>query len=77
MTLHDRLHQLASALPSDDAGIFLNRADLLALLEEDGSDWKIPRSALRDYLTAQTETNDPPSKAGEVEIGDWRKIQRT
>ena len=116
MTLHERLRQLASALPSDDAAVSFTRAGLLALLEEDGTpatptrdltveevadetgrapstirgwliskaifgyklnrrDWRIPRSALRDYLTAQTETNDPPSETGEVEIADWRKMR--
>ena len=114
MTLHDRLRQIASALP-DDAGIFLNRTDLLALLEEDGTpatptrdltveevaedtgrapstvrgwliagalrgfklnnrDWRIPRPALRDYLTAQTETSDPPREIGEVDITAWRNV---
>ena len=113
--MHDRLRQLASALPSDDAAVSFTRADLLALLAEDGRpatrtrdltveevaeetgrapstvrgwlisgalrgfklnnrDWRIPRPALRDYLTAQTETNDPPSEAGEVDITAWQKV---
>ncbi len=117
MTLQDRLRQLASALPSDDAAVSFTRADLLALLEEDGTpatctrdltveevaeevgrkpstvrgwliagalrgsyklngrDWRIRRSALREYLTAQTETNNPPSEAGEVDIAAWRKVR--
>ena len=35
MTLHDRLRQLASALPSDDSAVTLTRADLVALLEDE------------------------------------------
>ncbi len=115
MTLHHRLRQLASALPSDDAAVSFTRADLLALLEEDGTpatptrdltveevaeetgrapstvrgwlisgalrgfklnnrDWRIPRPALRDYLTAQTDTSDPSLETGEVDITAWRKV---
>ena len=116
MTLHDRLRQLASALPSDDAAVSFTRADLLALAEEDeapatpardltveevaeemgrapstvrgwlitgalrgyklnGRDWRVPRPALRDYVTARTETNDPPSEGGEVDITAWRRVR--
>ena len=117
MTLQDRLRQLASALPSDDAAVSFTRADLLALLEQDGTpatptrdltveevaaetsrapstirgwlisgalrgsyklngrDWRIRRSALREYLDGQAETNDPPSEAGEVDIAAWRKVR--
>ena len=115
MTLRDRLRQLASALPSDDAAVSFTRSDLLALLDEDGisaapardlsveevaeetrrapstvrgwlisgaligfklnqRDWRIPQSALRNYLKAQTETSDPPRETGEVDIAAWRKV---
>ena len=59
MTLHDRLRQLASALPSDDAGIFLNRADLLTLAEEGG----VPATPTRDLTTKEVahETHRAPS----------------
>ncbi len=41
MTLHDRLRQLASALPSDDSAVTITRADLLALLERDSRETEV------------------------------------
>ena len=113
MTLHDRLRQLASALPSDDSAVTITRADLMALLEEggdpatlgsdltaqetgrarstvrgwliagmlrgyklNGRDWRIPRAALRDYLTAQTRAWEPPGGTGNVDITAWRRAGR-
>ena len=41
-----------------------------------GRDWRVTRSALREYLTAQSsETGGPPPDAGEVDIADWRRVR--
>ncbi len=36
MTIHERLRQLAAALPSDEAAVTFTRADLVALLDSEG-----------------------------------------
>jgi excisionase family DNA binding protein len=38
-----------------------------------GRDWRVPSSALRDYLTGQTETGRPPTDSGDVDITAWRR----
>ena len=49
MTLHERLRQLALALPSDDASVTITRAALLALVEEDGA----PEAPVRDLTVEE------------------------
>ena len=119
MSLHDRLLQIVTALPSDGAAVTLTRADLLALLEGEGQgelhpengrdltvsevaeemgrspstvrgwliagdlrgfklnnrDWRVPRSALREYLDAQAaEPEDQDEQRDPVDISAWRRV---
>ena len=37
-------------------------------------DWRVPRSALRDYVTKQIEMSGPPSETSEVDITAWRRV---
>jgi excisionase family DNA binding protein len=39
-----------------------------------GRDWRVPRSALREYLDRQAEPEPEPSPA-EVDIGAWRTLR--
>lgn len=43
-----------------------------------GRDWRVPRSALRDYLTGQTAGAQPetPPDTEDVDIGAWRKLRK-
>ena len=41
MTLRERLRQLASALPSDGSAVTITRADIVALLEDDGRETEV------------------------------------
>ena len=61
MTLHDRLRQLASALPSDDSAVTITRADLLALLERDSRETEV--GSTRDLTVEEVadETSRAPS----------------
>ena len=82
MTLYDRLRQLASALPSDDAAVSFTRADLLALLEDDGRETEV--DSTRDLTVEEVahETHRAPSTVrgwlisgalrGHKFHGDWR-----
>ena len=39
-------------------------------------DWRIPRTALRDYLDAQaTQEDEPARRVGKVDITAWRKVR--
>ncbi len=67
MTFHDRLRQLASALPSDDSAVTITRADLLALLERDSRETEV--GSTRD-LTVE-EVADETSRAPSTVRG-WR-----
>ena len=61
MTLHDRLRQLASALPSDDSAVTITRADLVALLERDSRETEV--GSTRDLTVEEVadETSRAPS----------------
>ena len=118
MTLKERFRQLASALPSDDSAVTITRADIVALLEDDGRgtevasardltveevaketgrapstvrdwlisgalcgyklngrDWRVARSALRQYLEAQaTKVSETPDDEGTVDVAAWRRV---
>jgi excisionase family DNA binding protein len=41
-----------------------------------GRDWRVPRAALVDYLSKQTEATDPSSETAEVDITAWRSVRR-
>ena len=119
MTLKERLRQLASALPSDASAVTITRADIVALLEDDGRgtevastrdltveevaketgrapstvrdwlisgalcgyklngrDWRVARSALRQYLDAQsTHATETPGEVGKADITAWRRVR--
>lgn len=82
MTLEDRLRQLASALPSDDSAVTFTRADIIALLEDDGTETEV--GSTRDLTVAEVahETHRAPSTVrtwlcsgalhGHKFHGDWR-----
>lgn len=38
-------------------------------------DWRVPRSALREYLDAQRRPNDP-TPDGDVDLGAWRTVRQ-
>jgi excisionase family DNA binding protein len=38
-------------------------------------DWRVPRSALRDYVAAQQKAEPSTAPAGPVDISAWRKVQ--
>ena len=41
-----------------------------------GRDWRVPRSALRDYIEAQAAgPNDTPPDTQEVDITAWRRVR--
>lgn len=39
-------------------------------------EWRMPRSALRDYIARQAETGHQATETAEVDIAEWRKVQR-
>ena len=40
-----------------------------------GTDWRIPRSALREYLTRQVRADEVPIPSTDVDITDWRSVR--
>ena len=82
MTLKERLRQLASALPSDDSAVTITRADIVALLEDDGRETEV--GSTRDLTVEEVahETHRAPSTVrgwlnsralrGHKFHGDWR-----
>ena len=85
MTLKERLRQLASALPSDDSAVTITRADIVALLENDGRETEV--GSTRDLTVEEVawETHRAPSTVrgwlnsqtlrGHKFHGDWRITQ--
>ena len=39
-------------------------------------EWRVPPSALRDYLMRQAETGHRATDTAEVDIGAWRSVRR-
>ena len=66
MTLQERLHQLVSALPSDNCAVTITRADLVALLE--GDIGEVDVDSTRDLTVKEVakETDRAPST-----VRDW------
>ncbi len=66
MTLEERLRQLASALPSDASAVTITRADIVALLEDDGRGTEV--ASTRDLTVEEVaeETGRAPST-----VRDW------
>ncbi len=66
MTLKERLRRLASALPSDDSAVTITRADIVALLEDDGRETEV--GSTRDLTVEEVakETGRAPST-----VRDW------
>jgi len=40
-----------------------------------GRDWRVPRSALREYLRSQGAERPEPSQGDDVDIGEWRRVR--
>ena len=37
-------------------------------------DWRITRTALRDFLASQSKTENPPLEPGDADITAWRRV---
>ena len=70
MTLKERLRQLASALPSDHSAVIITRADLVALLDGDGSETGVGSG--RDLTVEQVA--DETGRAAST-VRDWLRSE--